>query len=95
MRIGDCGDERARQKWTDAWDLHQPTTKLGLSRTRPDPAIVLKNLFLHDLELRLQHAQAEPRVSRYSGIVFVVDDHEQLLNSITTDRRHDPKLRQM
>jgi hypothetical protein len=95
MRIGDGGHECTRQQRADAGDLHQPATKFGLSRTRPHPSIVLENLRFHDFELRFQHPQAEPRVSRYPHVLLVVDDEKQLLNPVSPDRRHDPKLGQM
>jgi hypothetical protein len=63
-------------------------------RTRPDPAIVFEDLLFHDPKLCL-HPQAQPCVSEYPGIVLVVDDHEQLFNSIPPDRRHHPELGQV
>jgi hypothetical protein len=95
VRIGDGCDKRTRQQRTYPGDIHQSAPQLGLSRTRADPAIVFEDLFLHDPELGLQHPQAKPCVSGYSGVVFVVDDDKQLLDSIPPDRRHDPELGQV
>lgn len=58
LRIGDACDERARQQWNPR--PGSPSTG-GQARSlvqSPGPAIILKNLFFHDLELRLQHPQA-------------------------------------
>lgn len=53
MRISDGRHERTRQR---RLGIHQPATKLGLTRTRPNPAILLKDLFLTTLRC-LEHAQ--------------------------------------
>jgi hypothetical protein len=90
VRVGDGRDERTRQQWTYSWDLHQPAPQLGLSRTRANSTVVFEDLFLHDPELCLKHPQAQPCVSGYPSVVLVVDDHEQLLDSIPADRRYDP-----
>lgn len=45
----------------------------------------------------MRHAQSANNgfaasASGYPGVVLVVDDGEQLLDSIASDRRHDPEL---
>jgi len=91
-RVGNKGTGEQRP---DAGYLHQPASKLGLAGARHDLAIILEDLRLHHAELRHQQVQTGANLSEYAAIIGMGGRIEQTIQTVATDRRHEPELSAM
>ena len=93
MGIRHGRDKRTGEHRADAGNAHQPSPHIRRPGARPDPAIILEDLGVHQSELVGEHLQAIARASaRHSIVRLVMEDIDERQQPLAPDRRHNPEL---
>src|SRR6516165_10453059 len=95
IRVCDRGGNGARTNGADPGDALQSLARLIRTMLHSKPPLDRANHRLQRLQLCRQHDQARTGINRETGILFVRNDRQQLLEPLASLRGHNTELSQM
>src|SRR6516165_2935420 len=95
LRVRDSGGNGARANEADPGNTLQSLARLVGAMLQSEPPLDRANHRLQRLQLCGQHDQARTGINRKTGILFVRDDLQQLLEPLASLRCHNTELSQM
>src|SRR5207302_4650484 len=94
-RIVDCGGDGARANDADPVDALQSLARLICAMLHNDPPLDRANHRMQRLQLSCQYDQARTGITGQTGILFVRNVLQQLLEPFASLRRHNTELSHM
>src|SRR6516165_9661376 len=95
LRVCDSGGNSTRANDVDPVDALQSLARLIGAMLHNEPLLDRADHRMQRLQLRCQYDQARSRINGQTGILFVRNDRQQLFESLTSLRSHNPELSQM